>query len=58
MTTSPRMLYLAILISFLILAMSEDNGNYMIAVTVHDEITSPGVFDNRYLFLTISDVEK
>ena len=58
MTTSPRMLYLAILISFLILAMSEDNGNYMIAVTVHDEITSPCVFDNRYLFLTISDVEK
>ena len=36
--------------------MSENNGYYMMAVTVHDHITSPVVFGNTYLFLIISDV--
>ena len=45
-------------ISFLYLAMSENNGNYMMAVTVHDHITSPAGFGNTYIFLTISDVRK
>ena len=58
MTTSPRLLYLPIRISFNLLAMSENNGNYMMAMTLHDHITSPAVFVNKYLFLIISDVRK
>ena len=38
--------------------MSEKNGNYVMAVTVHDHIISPAVFGNTYIFLSIGDVEK